>query len=516
MSRFLASEQSLMAELDALTFVAGNVQTGLQSLNHWLSSLLHTLHTQRLSIPAGMCKTHSLAPLIDDIEAALKNCRHIWAQQWQDQAAVRGLADSFEPRVILLVFGKFNAGKSAFCNLLAERFSQHGEPVRFFHLEGGQIVTTDHALQEGATETTACLQGVYLGSRLALMDTPGLHSVTLENAELTRRFIDSADGVLWLTSSTSPGQVQELQELARELHRHKPLLPVITRSDVIEEDEVNGQIVKLLCNKNPANRSSQEEDVHARALEKLRDMGVDEGLLCSPVSISAYMARQQGQTPTALEAAGYARLYESLLRIVQPVVAYKQRKSVEMLLHHLEENVWGSLSGQVLPRLLRLKNSLTAEQARLLALPPCMLRGAWKTVMPELPALLAQHMASDLVPETSTYNASALYQDLSRISQQAVQQQTHDHLDGYCIVWPDTTVQLPPQNHHMTYARLHAAWQTALSEQMQVVFDMVCRQCADSLGHLIQGINGLLDALAQYPKELHVLKGELRACPRVN
>ncbi|MFX6899715.1 hypothetical protein ABTH92_21315, partial [Acinetobacter baumannii] len=78
---------------------------------------------------------------------------------------------------------------------------------------------------------------------------PGLHSATGENAALTQRFLDSADAVLWLTSSTSPGQVQELDELARELRRGKPLLPVLTRSDVIDEDEVDGRIVKCLRNK---------------------------------------------------------------------------------------------------------------------------------------------------------------------------------------------------------------------------------------------------------------------------
>ncbi|WP_250530521.1 dynamin family protein, partial [Caballeronia sp. ATUFL_F1_KS4A] len=78
------------------------------------------------------------------------------------------------------------------------------------------------------------LQGVRLAGKLVLVDTPGLHSVTPENAVLTQRFTDSADGVLWLTSSTSPGQVQELDELGRELHRNKPLLPVVTRSDVYE------------------------------------------------------------------------------------------------------------------------------------------------------------------------------------------------------------------------------------------------------------------------------------------
>src|SRR3546814_16525586 len=107
-----------------------------------------------------------------------------------------------------------------------------------------------------------------IGDRLVLLETPGLHSLTAENAELTLRLADSADAVLWLSSSTSPGQVQELDELARELRRRKPLLPVITRSDIFEEDEIDGEICKVLRNKTDENRLLKECDVGVRAQNK--------------------------------------------------------------------------------------------------------------------------------------------------------------------------------------------------------------------------------------------------------
>ena len=104
------------------------------------------------------------------------------------------------------------------------------------------IVETAAPLQEGAVETTARLQGVCLGANLVLLDTPGLHSVTPENAALTQRFTDSADAVLWLTNSTSPGQVQELDELVRELRRLPamtgvPIILVTTESDAQKKAE---------------------------------------------------------------------------------------------------------------------------------------------------------------------------------------------------------------------------------------------------------------------------------------
>lgn len=96
------------------------------------------------------------------------------------------------------MFGKFNSGKSSFCNFLADRFAAQGKAVGYFYLDAGRIVEGPKRFKQGGTETTARLQGVRLGGRLVLLDTPGLHSMTPENAAQTRRFTDSADGVLWL------------------------------------------------------------------------------------------------------------------------------------------------------------------------------------------------------------------------------------------------------------------------------------------------------------------------------
>ncbi|NOG30576.1 hypothetical protein HLB35_00170 [Halomonas sp. TBZ9] len=94
--------------------------------------------------------------------------------------------------------------------------------------------------------------------------------MTDENGQLTRLFTDSADAVLWLTPSTSPGQVQELDDLKIELESGKPLLPVITRSDAREEDfDEEGTLYSILVNKTSENRKEQEQDVYCRAIDKL-------------------------------------------------------------------------------------------------------------------------------------------------------------------------------------------------------------------------------------------------------
>nr|WP_187630813.1 hypothetical protein [Paraburkholderia sp. UCT31] len=61
--------------------------------------------------------------------------------------------------------------------------------------------------------------------------------MTPDNAALTRRFTDSADGVLWLTSSTLPGQVQELDELVRELRCRRDRGTGCARTDDAGKDQ---------------------------------------------------------------------------------------------------------------------------------------------------------------------------------------------------------------------------------------------------------------------------------------
>lgn len=244
----------------------------IASLQDWQYQLTALLPEQLPSIH-GFNPQGEIAEHINSLHTELQKIQADSEQAYQQLASAQNLGEAFEQKVILLLFGKFNAGKSSLCNVLADCFRQAKQTVAYFYLENGEIVFTEAAFQEGATETTARLQGVCLGERLLLLDTPGLHSVTVANANLTQRFLESADGVLWLSSSSSPGQVHELDALAQELLRQKPLLPVLTRSDYLDEDEVDGDIVHMLCNKPTAQRTLQEQDVRERAIEKLGQMG---------------------------------------------------------------------------------------------------------------------------------------------------------------------------------------------------------------------------------------------------
>lgn len=493
-----------------------------EAFDAWLAERETSLREARLGAD-GLHEGSALARQGAAIDAALQAAVLACAQPWTRIEAARSLAGQFEDRAMLLVFGKFNAGKSSFCNFLADRFAAHGKAVRYFRVEAGRLVTGAERFREGETETTAQLQGVYLGARLVLLDTPGLHSVTPDNAALTRRFIESADGVIWLTSSASPGQVQELDDLGLELHRGKPLLPVLTRSDEYEEDERDGRLVRQLANKSAARRALQEADVTARAADKLAALGVDAALLAAPVSVSVRMAREATEGAgseadnEALAAAGFERLYAALHALSGPALAYKRRKHAEVALHHLDENLSRALRDELRPMLARL-TMLAHEAAGRLDAQQARLRGAIvRRVLPALPGALDAHAAARDVPALGR----SVAQEIDAALVDAIATQFGDYLivPGARIELHDGTgyeervVGDAGERIEVDYQRLYTALREAVLEHATLAADRTARQARDAIEHLLERARRLEQALEQGARRLDALGRELRAAP---
>ncbi|KXU83599.1 hypothetical protein CR51_42415 [Caballeronia megalochromosomata] len=505
-----SNEQRFIADVDAFEFIALDIGRILLSMEDWLAKLSADLQSSRLRCD-GLKEHGALARQAEAINAVVQKSVLAWTQQWATLEPAQALAETFDDKVLLLAFGKFNAGKSSLCNLLADRFAAHGKTVEYFYLDAGRIVETAERFREGVTETTARLQGVRLGGKLVFVDTPGLHSATPENAALTQRFTDSADGVLWLTSSTSPGQVQELDELGRELHRNKPLLPVVTRSDVYEEDEIDGEIVKCLRNKTAENRAEQELDVRTRAQEKLLSMGVATELLKPPVSVSSYLAREQGQTQAAMTDAGFERLYAALMTIAEATLAYKRRKQAEVFLHHLEENVMSALCRDVYSLLAELRASSDAAVAALEEQQAQIANAVWRSVVPTLPQLLDAH--------SQTRDVAAILDGLSKSVFESFSREAHARLADY-----DIRQDTPPPRISLNddadfedtfagldYQRLHAALAKAIRQHILRLCHNTAEQCRASIGNLMDQAVQLHDVLLTHETDLIDLKVRLRS-----
>lgn len=413
MSAELVEELNFLTAVDRFEFISKNMRDNEERLGKWLEGLESALESEQPT-RRGLKKKSGLAKQVGAVEDAVEASIRAWATKWDERAPARRLADDFGDKTVILVFGKVNAGKSSFCNFLVDRFIANGKKAQYFYLKDGGVEFTSECFVEGVTETTSRIQGVFLDEKLVLLDTPGLHSVTEENGALTKRFTDSADAVLWLTSSASPGQVQELEELKEELKSGKPLLPVITKSDSWDHDEVGGEIVKVLLNKSPQNRALQEGDVNQRTLLKLKQEHLAGSSLHRPISVSSYKARDIEHNPRALRDAGFDRLYSELTDIAHKALAYKQEKASRMFLSHLDRDVLCALNDQVLPRLGELEQASSDAQKALEQQKSLIASVVGREVLAALPGLLEKHQQQRDVSAVVAELSSLIHVSLGR------------------------------------------------------------------------------------------------------
>jgi predicted GTPase len=384
------NEKKFMDALKEFSGIESDMAHKLQALEAWRAGL------DAILAPMGVADEKVQGEAESRMQALgnqIKSCIQQWSDGLDARALLNEFSDSMADRMVLLVFGKVNAGKSSFCNFIASRFAQAGHTVRYFMLDQGRRVDLEVPFKEGATETTACIQGVELGGRLVMLDTPGLHSVTPENGSLTQRYLDAADAVLWLTSSAAPGQVQELAQLQAELALGKPVQAVITRSDRIEQDEEDGKLVSRLMNKTHQNRNAQEGDVFKRATEYLQQSGVRGEILRTPISVSAHCAKAGVGQEKAMELSGFEQLFGALAVLAGEARAYKRAKPARMLHNFLARQVKADLVSRLLPACEQVQaiNLNIAKSLRDQA--PDVARTVRLEVMMQLPVLLDRFRA---------------------------------------------------------------------------------------------------------------------------
>lgn len=190
-------------------------------------------------------------------------------------SATRALAQIDRPLLVALL-GEFNAGKSTLVNhLVGASLAPVGvKPTTatlntFRHGMGGA-----HVLYRGATGrktrnlTTAQVQP-YLGTlsdedaanidmveiflpephlqHFEWVDTPGLNAPRESHERLTRRFMGTADLVIWVLSAQQAAKASEVAVLSELFEAHTPVLALLNKIDQVEPADL------------PAIRNSVEE-----------------------------------------------------------------------------------------------------------------------------------------------------------------------------------------------------------------------------------------------------------------
>src|SRR5690606_24464867 len=88
-------------------------------------------------LPEKIRKENLLARGASDVQDNINSLIAASTQAWADAQPMRQLSEEFNDKVVFLVFGKVNAGKSTFCNFIASLFPE--DQRRFFRVQDGEI-----------------------------------------------------------------------------------------------------------------------------------------------------------------------------------------------------------------------------------------------------------------------------------------------------------------------------------------------------------------------------------------
>ncbi|MDN5418268.1 MAG: dGTPase, partial [Acinetobacter sp.] len=115
------SIQTLIASTEAFDQQEQDIILHLNKMHTWHQQLAINLNKQRIN-PIGLTSYSQIAQDIAVLNSQLESYLSHWETQLETLHAAQSIADHFDDKIILLIFGKFNAGKSSFCNVLAECF----------------------------------------------------------------------------------------------------------------------------------------------------------------------------------------------------------------------------------------------------------------------------------------------------------------------------------------------------------------------------------------------------------
>lgn len=231
-------------------------------------------------------KKHPLREVVSEHTEGLRAHFATWEHCVHTYDAETRFAKRFGDSLMIFVYGKVKAGKSSLGNYVAYGAASPSDvcvatanPQPEFFYETGNAscegMTAERMAEQrrfgvDILETTSSIQGFSLPG-LTWVDSPGLHSLNAENGLLAEKYVRSADLVLYLSNSGSPGRRSDLQEITGLLKDQKNLLVLISGSDTVDEDvDDDGNFTRRLVMKCPSDRDAQE-DYLSKEIQALPD-----------------------------------------------------------------------------------------------------------------------------------------------------------------------------------------------------------------------------------------------------
>ena len=187
----------------------------------------------RLLSPGDQAILAEERAVLADLRSALERHGAEPAEVSTLQQAIEQLDEFF----LVVVVGEFNAGKSAFLNvLLGHALLEEGvtpTTSRITIVKHGGPSREPSLTEEGVAVVTAPVE---ILRELHVVDTPGTNAVLRHHEALTRRFVPRADLVLFVTSADRPFTESERAFLERIRDWGKKVVIVVNKADLLESE----------------------------------------------------------------------------------------------------------------------------------------------------------------------------------------------------------------------------------------------------------------------------------------
>jgi len=316
---------------------------------------------QEIEIDKNISKQNEdIAKILEGTIELIKESSTSWVVNFQGMLEKEKFRSDLSNYFIIIIFGKVKAGKSSLGNFVADR-KLNEQKIEFFKYDEAGKKQSIKKIEElgkeqfdtNNLECTVEIQGFKLEG-MAWIDTPGLGSMVKENGALAKEYIQSADYIIYPTSSDSPLQQDETEQLKELFEQHKKVTLCITKSDEKEEDECecgseegcsdckNG-LIEILQNKPLLNREKQENYVHDEIKKIIKED--KESVLGDIFSISTHTAKKglKENNNELFENSNLPRFYELITDVVQEkATKLKEGTPYDGLKSFIDNNILGS------------------------------------------------------------------------------------------------------------------------------------------------------------------------------
>ncbi len=286
-------------------------------------------HLQNAKV--DLSDNHPLRPSLLAFIDSMDETRRSWNERIAGRDKGVKFREKFEDSLLVFVNGKVKSGKSSLGNYMAwgntdpsdamkRDVTAASAPVYFSeektNVKGGDAdheAETRREFRVGATEATSSIQGFSLPG-LTWVDSPGMHSLNIDNEKLARDYVEHADLILYTMKSDSPGRESDLDEINALFIKDKTPLILLTGSDDVEEDIADDgeTLVKTVVMKAPERRAKQRDYVRSALAQTCGDNRADKVEI---MSFSARYAQLHASDSSAYADSGMEQLCATLQRI---------------------------------------------------------------------------------------------------------------------------------------------------------------------------------------------------------